>query len=60
MNRAKLRFCVIAPLLVPCAISAADSGSGQFALEEVLVTAQKRVESLQDTPISITPLTRTP
>lgn len=33
-------------------VSAAESGG--FALEEVVVTARKREESLQDTPISIT------
>lgn len=34
-------------------VSAADSEKQGFVLEEVIVTAQKRAESLQDTPISI-------
>lgn len=35
----------------------AQTGEDQVALEEVVVTARKRVESLQDTPISITAFT---
>ena len=35
----------------------AQAGSPGFALEEVVVTARKREESLQDTPISITAFT---
>ncbi len=38
---------------VSCGLSA-HTATAQQALEEVIVTAQKRVESLQDVPISIT------
>ena len=49
------------PLAIACAVSAAllvsaiETNAAQ--LEEVLVTAQKRVESLQDVPIAITAVT---
>ncbi|MEH6581072.1 MAG: TonB-dependent receptor [Halioglobus sp.] len=45
----------IAPLVLsfPLTTTAAESDPS-FMLEEVIVTAQKRAESLQDTPISIT------
>lgn len=44
-----------APLfLAIAAAAAAQEGQNNLALEEVIVTAQKKSESLQDTPISIT------
>ena len=33
----------------------AQSGGDELSLEEVLVTARKRVESVQDVPLAITP-----
>lgn len=36
------------------AIATASSGAYSAQLEEVIVTAQKRAESLQDVPISMT------
>jgi iron complex outermembrane receptor protein len=45
----------LTPLLLSVAVTAAaQEGQKRVALEEVIVTAQKREESLQDTPISIT------
>ncbi|MFT5576355.1 MAG: iron complex outermembrane receptor protein [Bermanella sp.] len=41
------------PLLAQVAASA-SARSENLALEEVVVTAQKKAESLQDTPISLT------
>ena len=43
---------VILPLLAP-PVLAQNSGSG-LALEEVIVTARKREESLQDVPVAVT------
>jgi iron complex outermembrane recepter protein len=44
-----LASCIAAVLLVPCA----SAGDARAMLEEVVVTAQKRAESLQDVPISV-------
>jgi len=48
-------FCVLAAVLVavifPIAVAAQESS---LVLEEVIVTAQKRTQSLQDVPIAIT------
>ena len=38
----------------PAEYSPPDSSSGQLVLEEVIVTARKRAEVLQDTPVAIT------
>ncbi|MBE9549606.1 MAG: TonB-dependent receptor [Proteobacteria bacterium] len=40
-------------LLGPAAVFAADTEDGAGALEEVVVTARKRTESLQEVPISV-------
>ncbi len=42
-----------APLYLATALAASVSTTAQAQLEEVIVTAQKRVESLQDVPISV-------
>ncbi len=51
---AVLASAVAMPALAADADAADDNGSG---LEEIIVTAQKRSENLQDTPISISVLT---
>ena len=51
INTLAFRF---APLLLSVAVAAtAQEEQNKLVLEEVMVTAQKKVESLQDTPISI-------
>ena len=42
------------PLVLCSLLILAESAKAQLALEEVIVTAQKKTESLQDTPISLT------
>ena len=37
-----------------CSVSSPLSSADNFAIEEIVVTAQKRAESLQDVPIAIT------
>ena len=54
MQLSKPRLFYIAPLLLAGATAATAADPTTMALEEVIVTAQKRAESLQDTPISIT------
>ncbi|MBT3411974.1 MAG: TonB-dependent receptor [Halieaceae bacterium] len=50
----KIRFkCLTLPLAVMAASSSTQLLAQQVTLEEVIVTAQKRVESLQDVPISV-------
>ena len=45
------------PMIAALALATASSvASAQLVLEEVIVTAQKRAESLQDVPISVTAL----
>lgn len=44
---------VISKLLLSTAVAAVSVGTWAAELEEVLVTAQKRTESLQDVPISV-------
>lgn len=43
----------LAPLALAIAAAAGSVQSETFALEEIVVTAQKRAESLQDVPISV-------
>ena len=50
----RFRPLYLATFLLPCANALNAAESAGIALEEVIVTAQKREESLQDTPISIT------
>ncbi|QQD20082.1 TonB-dependent receptor [Spongiibacter nanhainus] len=45
-------LCALAVAISPAAL--AQSGKQNLGLEEVIVTAQKKAESLQDTPISLT------
>lgn len=48
---------VLAPLTPALAQSAAPAKDQSFAIEEVVVTAQKREEFLQDVPIAVTAVT---
>ena len=52
-----LTFAIAASGPSAFAQQSAASDAGNFALEEVVVTARKRTESLQDVPISITAFT---
>jgi iron complex outermembrane receptor protein len=49
---------MIKAVVLISAAAAVQTGLAQTALEEVLVTAERRVESLQETPIAMTALTR--
>ncbi|HCS29061.1 MAG TPA: TonB-dependent receptor [Spongiibacteraceae bacterium] len=50
------RLILVAACAASCSLVAQESGGGKenLALEEVVVTAQKKAESLQETPISLT------
>lgn len=50
-------FGAVAMAVASAGLVAADSAGGSAVLEEIVVTAQKRVQSLQDVPISLTVLT---
>lgn len=58
-SRAALSTALLTPFIVFTGVAVAQTASTQtqtdtaIALEEVLVTAQKRTESLQDTPIAL-------
>jgi len=60
-----LSFCALALAAIQTvpaiaqsdAVSQADSGRGAQQIEEVVVTAQKRVENLQDVPIAVSVVT---
>ncbi len=54
--RRRAELAVVAVLVWSCATSAADA-SGEAVLGEIVVTAQRREESLKDVPISITAFT---
>ena len=54
--RALLLTCVIVLFIVAAPAEAQETGvgeAGSFAIEEVVVTARKREESIQDTPLSV-------
>ena len=55
MNSTKCSFpnIPLKPLAAGVALGVASMAQAQPMLEEVIVTAQKRVESLQDVPISV-------
>jgi iron complex outermembrane receptor protein len=52
-NSLRLRAAVLAALAIPALAAAQEAKQGGVAIEEIIVTAQKRTESSQDVPISI-------
>src|SRR5690606_14851093 len=57
MSRFVIKSLVAATALGGVPVSAlAQTSSGSPAIEEVIITAQRRMESLQDVPISVTAL----
>ena len=56
MKRALISVAVAA-IFAPAASLAQSDGANELALEEVVVTARKKEESLQDVPISVTAIT---
>tara|TARA_R110002167_G_scaffold20049_10_gene73806 strand:+ start:7025 stop:9541 length:2517 start_codon:yes stop_codon:yes gene_type:complete len=54
MNKTRLKFIAAISSISLSAIGTNALAQEKFALEEVIVTAQKKAESLQDTPISLT------
>src|SRR5689334_22896188 len=57
MTSYRLRAAVILALASPFAVQAQTSNSPAGGLEEIVVTAQKRSESLQDIPFSVAAVT---
>ena len=53
-GKSRLALAITATLCVPLSVSAADQ---LLVLEEVIVTAQKRAQSLQDVPLAVSALT---
>jgi iron complex outermembrane receptor protein len=51
----RARDCVLG-FLMATIVGGAGTAYGQGALEEIVVTAQRRVENIQDVPISVSPL----
>lgn len=49
----RLRLALPLTLLTPCALFAQPEGSRVAVLEEVIVTAEKRATTVQDTPIAV-------
>ena len=54
LGKSRLALAITATLCVPLSVSAADQ---LLVLEEVIVTAQKRAQSLQDVPLAVSALT---
>ncbi|HEX9877393.1 MAG TPA: TonB-dependent receptor [Gammaproteobacteria bacterium] len=52
-------FFIVGSIAAPGAVSAQSTVDAGFALEEIIVTARRIEENLQDTPISITAITAT-
>jgi iron complex outermembrane receptor protein len=60
MKRRFFGFCITLPVVLSGAAlaqDAADSGAASAGLEEIVVTAQKRAENVQEVPIAVTAVT---
>ena len=55
-NSSRSLLCLIATLIFQTGHAQESSGSG-YILEEIVVTARKREERLQDTPVAISAFT---
>jgi iron complex outermembrane receptor protein len=53
MNRKLLSLSIATALLIPAVPTMAQDNAGSNMLEEVVITARKREETLQDVPISV-------
>src|SRR5271169_1793768 len=57
MRQLRLAACAAAAYLLAAEVRAEAPADAPAALEEIVVTAQKRSESLQSVPVSVTVLT---
>ena len=51
------RWCLIAILAMPAFLISPDAAAQEIALEEIIVTAERREADIQDTPVTVTALT---
>ena len=58
ITKASILLIIVVPLALPANAFAQDDSRGDFALEEIIVTAQRREQNLQDIGISVTALDR--
>lgn len=56
MRVSRLLLSAAVCALVPSAAFAQDSGQADSGLEEIIVTAQKREQNMQDVPVAVTAL----
>ena len=56
-NRVVLLAGTALAVALPTAVAAQDGAEAEGGLQEIIVTAQKREQSMQDVPIAITALT---
>ena len=54
---AKLVLCALAGFMMPATVVAEDSAEAQGVIEEIIVTARKREELIQEVPMSVSVLT---
>jgi iron complex outermembrane recepter protein len=53
MGKNRCRSLISPWIVATCAVSGVNAQAQQFALEEIVVTAQKRAQSLQDVPVAV-------